>query len=352
MATTAAARASASDASAALPIRASPFDSLLRAIDRFPLGPWAFYPALAVAVLLLFHVEVWTTGAVAVGVFDPTQIVHGFYVVYPLALLDYLHRAARRSWRDFRPAIDVADDEAARLGAELVHVPSRALYVAAATATAIVLASSGDSSSGLPGLSGLGLVLGVVSVWAAVGIVLLLIYDIARMLLFVRRILDRVVRVNLFRPQPLYAFSRLTLRAGVGVAGIATFQLLTYPAELNLKAPTVAWLVMLFVAATAAFVLPLRGIHDMIVLEKRSLEGAAGDRLEATIARLHAAVDGNETGVDDSLNKRLASLVQERELLARLPTWPWQVGTARTFASAILLPIVIWLLTRFLGRVV
>jgi hypothetical protein len=328
------------------------FDALLRVADRVPLGPGLFYPSFAALVLLLLHVQAWLSGAVAVGTFDPTQATHGFYIVYPLALLDYLHRAAARAWREFRPAADVSDDVARRLGYELTHIPTRAGAGVAVLGAVVVAVSASSPASGMPGLTGIPLVIGAIAIWVAVTTVLLLVVDIVRMLRFVGRVLERDTRVNLFKPEPLYAFSRLTLRAALGLIAIATFQLLVVPAEINAAPETIAWLGMILIAGTAAFILPLSGIHDRIVAEKRILEAAVGDRIEATIARIHAAVDADAAAEDDHLSKRLASLIQEREFLARLPTWPWETGTARTFASAILLPVLIWLLTRLLGRLV
>jgi len=334
------------------PYRSSWLDAILRFVDRVPGGPWSFYPAYAIAVVLLLHVQVWLTGTIPSGTFDPTQITHAFYLVYPLVLLDYLRRAAAAAWHEFRPAVEVSGAEAARLLYELSHAPARAGVVVAATAALVVALSSGAPASGIPGLSGVALAIGLFAIWAAVALVLMLVYEISRMLRFVRRTLDRVTRVNLFQPEALYSFSRLTLRASIGVIAIATFQIVVVPASVNARIETVAWLGMILAAGAAAFVLPLSGIHGRIVAEKRALQAAASERIVATIDRLHASVDTDDGSADDHLSKRFASLVQERDLLARLPTWPWDQGTARTFASAIALPILIWLLTRLLGRVI
>jgi hypothetical protein len=41
----------------------------------------------------------------------------------------------------------------------------------------------------------------------------------------------------------------------------------------------------------------------------------------------------------------------EREILGKLPTWPWSAGTIRGFGSALLLPITVFLLQRILLEV-
>jgi hypothetical protein len=63
-------------------------------------------------------------------------------------------------------------------------------------------------------------------------------------------------------------------------------------------------------------------------------------------------VDADDLARMDGLNKALASLVVERDLLARLPTWPWQPGTLGAFATAIVLPVALFLVTRALERFV
>ena len=48
----------------------------------------------------------------------------------------------------------------------------------------------------------------------------------------------------------------------------------------------------------------------------------------------------------------MTSLMGERDVVAKLPTWPWQAGTLGGVVGAILLPIGLWLVTRLLEKVV
>ena len=52
----------------------------------------------------------------------------------------------------------------------------------------------------------------------------------------------------------------------------------------------------------------------------------------------------------DALDRTISALRHERELLAKLPTWPWSAGTIRGFGSALLLPIAVFLVQRFLTQ--
>ncbi|HKY89171.1 MAG TPA: hypothetical protein VJ141_04260 [Candidatus Limnocylindrales bacterium] len=61
-------------------------------------------------------------------------------------------------------------------------------------------------------------------------------------------------------------------------------------------------------------------------------------------------MDAVDLARGDALNKTLGSLLQQREVLAKLPTWPWSSGTVRGFVSVILLPLVLFMVQRFLGQ--
>lgn len=48
----------------------------------------------------------------------------------------------------------------------------------------------------------------------------------------------------------------------------------------------------------------------------------------------------------------LGALTAQRDLIVRLPTWPWSTAALTRFLSAVLLPIGLWLITRVLERIV
>jgi hypothetical protein len=52
----------------------------------------------------------------------------------------------------------------------------------------------------------------------------------------------------------------------------------------------------------------------------------------------------------DALNHATEALVRERDVLDKIPTWPWQPDTIRWLGTALLLPIIVWTITRVLER--
>ena len=111
------------------------------------------------------------------------------------------------------------------------------------------------------------------------------------------------------------------------------------------------YLVVPPIIAAIAFVVPLYGMHDRLVAEKGRLQGSAEQRLKRLLAEINEAVDSGDMSRVDGLNKAFATMLQQREVLAKLPTWPWSAGTFRGFVTTILLPIAIFLVQRFLAQV-
>jgi hypothetical protein len=345
------ARSSPADAR---PYPPSWLDRLIGAIGRLPVPAPAFYLAASAIAILFVNAEGWIGGLVPPGTFDRTQSSYAFFLIYPIALVHYLDGAAHHAWRGFRPALDVDDETAARMEYELTTVPARPALAWAATGIILNNVSyvSDPVSMQMAGLPLATVVLRAVSESFLSAVVLVFVYELYRQLRMVSRLTSQATRIDLFQPGPLYAFSHLTVRAGIGITLMAAWQLVTSPPELNATWVSVGWIAAAIVAGAAAFVLPLLGMHTRIAEEKDRLVTAAGRRLTAAIDRLHAVADAHDLSQADALDKLLSSLTRERELLARLPTWPWQTGTIWAFASAVGLPLGLWLVTRLLEKVV
>ncbi len=98
--------------------------------------------------------------------------------------------------------------------------------------------------------------------------------------------------------------------------------------------------------------MPLRGIHGRIAGDKARLRGEVGRRITATLEAVHRAVDTGDAQAVTTAHQALSALTAERDLVAKVPTWPWSTGALARFLSAVLLPIGLWLITRFLERIV
>jgi hypothetical protein len=173
-----------------------------------------------------------------------------------------------------------------------------------------------------------------------------------RQLRLIRRTYAQATGLDLFRAKELYAFSGLTLRMGIGWLIVFYSGALFYPALVrNIPWASSAGLVLAGIAVS--FVTTLFDIHKRIDAVKASHLAEIDGRLKGAFTELHRRIDAGEAGTLAPLREVMDALLVEREVVAKIPTWPWQSGTAAGFLAAILLPLVVWgvqtVLQRLLG---
>jgi hypothetical protein len=168
-------------------------------------------------------------------------------------------------------------------------------------------------------------------------------YHSLRQLRIVSRTVKMVRQFNLYRLDPVYAFSRVTAQTGVSWMIMLSLTLLVFPIALATM-PVLAILVLQVLLAIAAFVLPLWFVNRRLVSEKLRLLSENAQRVESTSQRLHGRLDSKEMGELAPLGSAMTGLRHERDILTSLPTWPWRPGTLTGFLSAIVLPIVLFLI--------
>lgn len=296
----------------------------------------------------------WWNGALAVGTFDLQRTFIVVIAPYLLWVRFHLDRAAAAAMDGFRPALAVSDDEFHRLRYELTTLPARTTWFVTAFASLSYVVNAlflpdwivtqfgaSRTRSGVI-LAPLGLfTMAVVGISTAQAI---------RQLWMVDLIHGLAGKVSLFRVKPLYAFSRLTARTGTSFLLLAYYVAAVRP-EIVRDTPVLKLLIVAMVpTAVACFLLPLYGMHLRLVAEKHRLLEEAGSRLERIVGRLHERIDHDMLADADKLNNQLSSVVSEREVLSRISTWPWDVATVTGFVTALVLPVIIWLVQRLLGR--
>jgi hypothetical protein len=183
-----------------------------------------------------------------------------------------------------------------------------------------------------------------------------LIYHTIHQLRLVSQIYAEYAIVNLFDLSPLYAFSGLTSQTAVGLLIMMTIWFVTTPEMLFQSVGFVVYIVF-SVVTIVTFMWPLLGIHGRLVQEKQRMLRESSQLLEATIAELHGLVAAGESrNIDDQhtraqfLHVTMACLETEQSMLTGIPTWPWQPGTLRGFVTALLLPLVVFVLQYVIQR--
>lgn len=317
---------------------------------RLPGAPAIWWVAFFVLMTLVPASLLWATRAQPAGAIDSRLWVAALLGAYSVALKNVLDGTARSAFREFRPALG-ADHDLAEVESSLVSVPDRVAIAAVAAAEVIVtIGYFSDPNEAAHILSRPFVEQAIIlsANWLSIAVAGVLLVSILRQLAAVSR-LHRLAVVDLYDPGPAHAFARLTSATAIGIILFTTL-ILADPAAASDTILFGLQAGALLLIAAAAFGLPLRGMHDRLAAEKARLLRAVNERIKVTTGRVHAAVDADERSAGAGLHDNLASLIAERELIAKLSPWPWSAGTIRGLGGAFVVPVVVWAITRALER--
>jgi hypothetical protein len=265
-------------------------------------------------------------------------------------LIHHLDRFADRALDQFRPACDLDEAETADMRRRLTAMPAAPAAAAGLLGAAFVVAFYFAAPQlyrilqATPAQFALGLIILCVN-FAFLGA---LIYHTVRQLRLVSAIYDRARRLDIFNLSPLYAFSGLSARTAIAWALAIYLSAVVFP-ELTGNALAVAVVILQIALLLAVFTLPLIGIHQRIRAVKDKAVEEVGTSLQRAIQELNRRTDPFRLDDMDALNKLVTALIAGREVLAKVPTWPWSPGTPLAVGSALLLPVALFVIERLLG---
>jgi hypothetical protein len=332
-------------------------DRLVNRISLLPSPPWLFY---LVVTAIFFSVDTgltWFDGSVPLGRIDSGRVLNDVLTVYGLALVHFLTITARKALAEFQPALGRLEPTSARLERELTTTS----WLGSLVPVGIAIAFTAVSIANDPAAWGMTSKTSVATdIYTAVqgaifiSFFFLFISFAIRQLRVVVRIHREASAVSLYSRESNSAFSRLTLRTSVGlVLPVYLYAILAVISGWSFSKTSVfeiAALAAVVLASAALFVLPLNGMHRRLVREKSRLITTSNLRFEEAAADLHGVIAAKKFDTVDGLSKAIASLVVEKDALRKLSTWPWEADTLRGFLSSIALPIVLWLITTLLSR--
>ena len=321
-------------------------DRFMGLIQRLPAPYWLTLLLLFVLQSALTHALAWIDGWLTAYTFSPLLLLFPGWLWGPIGIMIHLNSTSIEALSSFRPLLSIDEEGVARLKREFTTMPARSVILNAvfwSTLYAILWAVSYDTVTVTFGTGPLLTAALIVEGLVSFSIGSAIYYHSVRQLRLVNRTVQMVEQVNLFQLEPAYAFSRLTARTGIAWIVLLSLSLLTYPMTAA-NAGSLAIYVLQVVLALAAFVLPLRFVNYQLVAEKRKLVAELDQRVEQTLARLHRALDASDMSGMDQLNDAIAVLNAERDILTKIPTWPWHAGTLPKFLSAVALPIVLFLI--------
>lgn len=326
------------------------FDGLKGVIERLPIPWWLFYLIFGAVSILVFLSVQARAGAYDDGFFA----WHLFLAIQPvflLAAVHYLSQEPSHALAEFQPAM-AEPERLPEVRYRLTVLPARmTLLVTFAWLLVMVL----YILQGPAGVADFRVAPSTFPFWGVFSLLFALSYGpftafAIHQVRELRRLFAQPLVIDLYFPEPMYAFSPLTAQLAFLLALVTYGWSITDPTTFT-NPVTLATTIAMVALALGVFAFPLWGAHRRLAAEKKSALAGNGARLKSTTAELHRRLDQAKiTGMDD-LHKALASLDLERAHLRRVPTWPWQPETLRGLVAALLLPIVIWLIQYILQRV-
>jgi hypothetical protein len=185
------------------------------------------------------------------------------------------------------------------------------------------------------------------------GLFVLLVYHTIHQLLHVSRIYTNHTRIDIYQLQSLYALSLPGAITSLSLIAFAYGLYAITPPGTQEDPVQIGIYLVVAGAASAAFALPLIGAHRALVAEKKASLAGVSSRFKAITVELHHELDSGRLSQMEALNRALASLQIEQDVLRKIPTWPWDPAAVRALVAALLLPVAVWiiqfLLARFLG---
>lgn len=327
-------------------------DRLIGFVLRLPVPYPLTYFLLFVFDSALFHIVAWVDGWLPAYQLSPFAFMFPMWLWGPLAIMTYLNSVSLEALNNFRPLVDIPDETLSRLKYDFTTMPARAVIISSAVWTIVYIAFTSlalESMYTAYGFGRLAEVTNIVRGGISFFIGSAFYYHTIRQLRLVTRTVEMVKQFDLFQLEPVYAFSALTSRTGVSWVILISLTLLTVPFQAA-PFPTLALLVVQLVLGIAAFVLPLRTVNSRLVAEKRRLLADLDQRVKGTLVSLHRCFDENALGEVEQLNSAIVGLNAERDILTRIPTWPWRAGMLTGFLSIVILPIILFVLQIVLAR--
>ena len=320
--------------------------------DSLPGHGWWVFPALAVLLFGWAHAVLWATGRLPLGVVEPTITVGVVYGPFLLAILAAANFVSKRSLVAFWPATGWPDADRPAWEAAFADTPGPWGWVSLLIGLPLAIGSFLSAPTSFFGEGSDRLVLLVAYLPA-----LVLGYSMApaafvhtvRQLRLVARIHREATAIDPFDRGPVYAFSRLTVMTGLGYVLVGYYSLTVNGAFAAGNLLAVAALAASLVVGIGTFVVPLWGIHERLVDEKALLMRGVEARVGRIGVEMYRRIDAGEFDGSKVMSDALGGVTTLRDRIQRLPTWPWPPQLLRGFVSALLLPLVIYVLTRLVS---
>lgn len=339
------------------PYSPSWLDRLTDLVARLPGPYWLYYLIVGVLFALARTVIAWIDGSYPVGTFFAVHVIDGLIPAYFLFVMHLLDDLARRAMADFRPRLRSGEPGYEELTHRLTTMPFRTTLVIGILAIAEgavyipLLLSPVDIANSFYLTSPAATVADTALSLLAGLFMITFGFHTLRQLWLISRIYTQHTNVSIFDTGGLYALSRVTAVTSVALLFFTYIYFALYITNGSINSVINGVVVAIIVfGALLAFVVPLWGAHRLLQRAKNARQSEISHRMEVVADALHGRADAAKYSEVGDIKSTLDALIVERGVVARASTWPWEPDALRGVLTAVLLPILIWIVTRILER--
>ena len=107
---------------------------------------------------------------------------------------------------------------------------------------------------------------------------------------------------------------------------------------------------IIFLTAAMLFLFPLLGINGRLRQAKEDLLIQAGDNIRMVNEQINSAAQKRDFSKLEKVRGSLSVLRESKELVEKIPTWPWQSNALGNFLFPLLIPFFAFLIQLFIER--
>ena len=317
-------------------------------IERLPIPAWLLGLLVILLGSLTLHLEAWQRGLLPYGTIDSYLITLTTYPVLILAAWLFLDNRARLALASFSKSKGKRLPGLDRLVADFISMPDWLTvfgFLGGVTGgyfnfnIAIDLSPLGGRVIPVYELLSFLLVSGLLSL------------TVLRVLLQTVKMhrLYQGIEVNIFNTTPLYALSRYASQSTLTLLLVNYAMILISLPEFLLSPYGFSVLMLVFAPILIIFFAPLSSVNRRMRQEKDRLLAELGDDLNDGVARVLRAVRREKYAEINKLRSTISTLKEGWEIVRKISTWPWEPETLRNLLLPLLIPVIAFLVQRYLG---
>lgn len=319
--------------------------------QRLPVPGWLLVLLIVVIVGVANHLVAWQQGYLPFGEINGYLSTVGLYIVLMPVIWAYSSGRANRTLLEFFEGSGKRRAQVQAVISDFNSLPDWAMILLLALgAIQGYLIYSNMTVSMIPLSAQVLPSLGLLSWLSTNGFIYPVMVRALRQLVFIKRLFSQL-EVDIFNRQPIYALSRYASMISI-IALLITygFQSIAFPSFL-LTPFGILIQSLTLILALSMFIIPLVDVNRAMRSAKERLLSEISKDLKALQQRVHNAVNRNALANISNLRTAVGALKDEMEIVQKIPTWPWQPETLRNLFTPLLIPILVYLVQRFLGGV-